>query len=300
MPRPDPDPNDASHTIGSALRELTAHLTRAGIEDAGGDVRRLVGAVLDLSGAAVLSKPERPLTGEQFETLRRYVGRREKREPVARILGERDFYGRAFAISPATLDPRPDSETLVVTALDIARDEGWLARPLRILDVGTGSGCLLLTLLCELPNARGTGTDISEAALAIARENAHRLDVASRAVWVAADALEGVDGPFDIMVCNPPYIRSSDIALLDADVRDFDPPLALDGGADGLAVYRRLMVRIPIVIPDGWVVFEVGHDQADAVAALLASEVRGIDAAEILFNRDVAGKRRCVAARTRD
>lgn len=296
MPEPDPP---APHTIGSALRQLTADLARAGIEDAGGDVRRLVAAVLDLPSVAVLSRPERALSAAQFATLQRYVARRATREPVSRILGQRDFYGRTFAISPATLDPRPDSETLIVAALDIARDEGWASQPLRILDVGTGSGCLLLTLLCELPGAHGTGTDISNGALEIARENARRLGVADRVDWLQADALEKVAGPFHMLVANPPYVRTAEIAHLEAEVRNFDPRQSLDGGAHGLAVYRRLVPRIKSVIPNGWTVLEVGHDQADEVAALLASALRGIDASDIRILRDVSGKQRCVAVKTR-
>ena len=140
--------------------------------------------MLGLSGAQVLSQPERRLCPEEVERFDRCIARRRNREPVSRILGEREFYGRSFAISPATLDPRPDSETLIEAALERVRREGWLARPLRILDVGTGSGCLLLTLLCELPNAVGVGTDISEAALDVARDNARRLGVEHRAQWL--------------------------------------------------------------------------------------------------------------------
>jgi len=297
MPEPDPA---RPHTVGSALRELTPVLVRAGIEGAGGDLRRLVAAVLDLPSAALLSRPEQALSAEQFARLRCYVERRAKREPVSRILGVRDFYGRPFTISPATLDPRPDSETLIMAALAIAREEGWLSTPLRILDIGTGSGCLLLTLLCELPKASGMGTDISRAALVVARENANRFGVADRVDWLQADGLESIAGPFHMLVANPPYVRSAEMPLLEPEVRNFDPAQALDGGDDGLGLYRRLAPRIRNAIPNGWAVLEVGHDQADDVVALLASHAAGIDASEIRVHRDVAGKRRCVAVRTRD
>jgi release factor glutamine methyltransferase len=289
----------AAHTIGRAVRELTAFLASAGIEGAGGDARRLVAAVLDVPGVAILSRPEMTLTGEQLATLRRHAERRAAHEPVSRILGEREFYGRTFAISPATLDPRPDSETLIAAALDIVRHEGWHGKPLRLLDVGTGSGCLLLTLLGELPHARGTGTDISAAALQVAAANAGRLDLTHRVDWLQADALESPIGQFHILIANPPYVRTAEIAGLDAEVRNFDPYAALDGGADGLEFYRRMLPRIPSVVPDGWVVLEVGHDQAGAVAGMLASHVRGIDLRQVRIHRDVAGRRRCVAARTR-
>ena len=281
------------------MRELTAHLTRAGIEGAGGDVRRLAAAALGVSGAAVLMEPDRVLTTAELQLLRAFVERRRQHEPVSRILGERDFYGRTFAICPATLDPRPDSETVIAAALEIAREEGWTSRPIRILDVGTGSGCLLLTLLCELPQATGLGTDISAAALDTASLNAGRLGLDPRVTWLRADGLESIAGPFHMLVANPPYVRTAEIPGLEPEVREFDPTQALDGGPDGLAIYRRLVPRIADVIPSGgWVVLEVGHDQAADVAALLASKEAGMDVARIRLHQDAAGKGRCVAART--
>ena len=231
------------------MRELTAQLARAGIEGAAGDVRRLAAAALGVSGAAVLMGPERVLTTAELQLLRAFVERRRQHEPVSRILGERDFYGRTFAISPATLDPRPDSETVIAAALEIAREEGWMSRPIRILDVGTGSGCLLLTLLCELPQATGLGTDISAAALDTASLNAGRLGLGRRVTWLRADGLESIAGPFHMLVANPPYVRTAEIPGLEPEVRDFDPTQALDGGPDGLAMYRRLMPRIADVTP---------------------------------------------------
>jgi release factor glutamine methyltransferase len=281
------------------MRSLTIELARAGIDGAGGDVRRLMAAVLGLPPAVLLREPERAIGAEEARTLRGYVARRAGHEPVSRILGKRDFYGRSFVISEATLDPRPESETVVAAALEIARGEGWMHRPLRVLDVGTGSGCLLLSLLCELPEAHGVGTDISGRALAVARANAGRLGVADRVTWLKADALVNVHGPFHMLITNPPYVRTAEIAGLDREVRDFDPPSALDGGADGLAVYRRLAPRICDAVPDGWVVVEVGHDQADAVIALFAAHAVGSGADAIRVRRDIAGRRRCVAMKTR-
>lgn len=286
-------------TIRSALALFTAELDRAGVAEPGGDVRRLLAALLGTSAAALIGAPEQELDARQLQALRAQVARRAAREPVSRILGVREFYGRPFAISPATLDPRPDSETLVSVALDIAAREGWDREPLNILDVGTGSGCLLVTMLCELPLAQGTGTDISLAALEMARANAASLGVAGRAAFVSADALENVTGPVQLMVANPPYIRSSDIAGLEREVSRFDPLAALDGGADGLSIYRRMASRIHEVVPDGWFVCEVGHDQAEAVTNLLAAEVRGNVTPQIDVHLDLAGHRRCVAMRTR-
>ncbi len=286
----------ARPTLGAALRQATADLRRAGIDGAGDDARRLLVSALGLSAAQVLARPEWQLSAAEAESFRRCIARRVAREPVSRILGEREFYGRSFAISPATLDPRPDSETLIEAALALAAENGPSARPLRILDVGTGSGCLLLTLLAELPHALGVGTDTSAAALDVARANAGRLGLAPRAQWLAADALEAIGGPFGILISNPPYIPSAEIAGLDPEVRCHDPLQALDGGEDGLRFFHRLIARMAQVVPDGWVVLEVGHDQADAVAALLGSS----GSSDIRFYRDVAGKRRCVAARTRN
>jgi release factor glutamine methyltransferase len=295
-----PDAKSGSpQTLRDALAAATATLRHAGIEDAGNDARRLLAATLGFSGAQVLASPETPLSAGQADIFARFLGRRARREPVSRILGEREFYGRTFKLSPATLDPRPDSETLIEVALAFIDEAGLRAAPLRILDVGTGTGCLLTTLLCELPNATGLGTDISEAALQAASDNARRLGVADRAAWRVADALGGIDGPFDILVCNPPYIRTSVIADLDPEVRDFDPRAALDGGSDGLEFYRRMAPRLAALVPSGWVLFEVGYDQAAAVADLLASATDGRNSPRLSLHRDVAGMTRCVAYRSR-
>jgi release factor glutamine methyltransferase len=301
MPELDLTLGGAGPTVGAALRRSAAALAAAGTEGASGDVRRLLAAVLEVPAAKLLSEPERVLTPAQASRLADFVARRAGREPVSRILGRRDFYGRSFLVSPATLDPRPDTETLVETALAVVREERWDPAVVRILDVGTGTGCLLLTLLCELPGARGTGTDISDAALAVARRNADLLGVADRASWLTADALETVSGSFHILVSNPPYVRTGDIAHLEPEVCNFDPLLALDGGADGLAVYNRLAPMIARVVPNGWTILEVGVDQADAVVALITGAVpeTGAEAADVRVCRDVAGKRRCVALKTR-
>lgn len=288
----------AHATLGAALRRAAAELRAAGVERPAEDARRLAAAVLGLSPVQILSHPELRLPPEQSARLSGAIARRAAGEPVSRILGKREFYGRSFAISPATLDPRPDSETLVETALSLVRAEGWSARPLRILDVGTGSGCLLVSLLAALPRATGVGTDVSEAALRTARANALASGVAHRASWLAADMLEGVGGSFDLLICNPPYVATAEIETLAAEVRCFDPRSALDGGADGLQFFHRLAAGFAAVVPDGWIVLEVGHDQADAVAALLASVRPALQEPKIYH--DIAGKRRCVAMRSRN
>ena len=283
-------------TLAQALRRATADLARAGIEGPGNDARLLISAALGLSAAQVLARPERSLRPEEVHSFGRLIARRVAREPVSRILGEREFYGRTFGISPATLDPRPDSETLIDHTLKLVTLEGWQSRALRILDVGTGSGCLLLTLLAELPGAFGVGTDVSVAALETARANAVRLGLARSAGWLAGDLVAAVRGPFDILISNPPYIPSLEIAQVEPEVREHDPLLALDGGADGVAFFRRLSASVEEIVPDGWIVLETGYNQTDAVATLLAAQ--GLR--EISVQRDVAGRRRCVAARTRN
>jgi release factor glutamine methyltransferase len=282
-------------TLAAAIRDAASELRSAGVGEPGNDARRLAGAVLGLSAAEFLSVPGQLLTPDQTERLSRCVARRAAREPVSRILGEREFYGRSFAITPATLDPRPDSETLIEVALGLAADEDWLEKPLRVLDVGTGSGCLLVSLLAELPRALGTGTDVSEAALHVARTNARRLGVADRASWVAANLLNGINGTFDLLICNPPYIASGQIDQLEPEVRCFEPRAALDGGPDGLRFFHLLAEKVAAVVPNGWVVLEVGHDQADAVASMLSS-----GGAEPGIYRDLSRHRRCVAMRSRN
>ena len=224
--------------------------------------------------------------------------RRALREPVSRILGRRDFYGRVFHVTAATLDPRPCSETLIEAALELAREEGWRGRPIRILDVGTGSGCLLLTLLAELPLATGLGTDISGEALAVAEENARRLGLAQRSRFAVANFLEGIEETFDLVVANPPYVASTDIAGLEPEVRDHDPLPALDGGPDGLDGYRAIAADIKRIVPTGWTLVEVGAGQAAAVAQLLqgGGPDRPLPAARMW--RDLGGHVRAVAVKT--
>jgi release factor glutamine methyltransferase len=224
------------------------------------------------------------------------VLRRTAREPVSRILGVREFYGRRFKLSPATLDPRSDSETLIEAALAIAKREGWGEKPVRILDIGTGTGCLLLTLLAELPLASGLGTDVSEAALAMAAENACSLGLAGRATFARHDALDGIAEPFDLVLSNPPYIARGDIPGLDPEVREYDPLAALDGGADGLDVYRKIAGKLEGVAR-GWVVLEVGMGQADAVALVLHQAFVKTRHAEVCRYADLGGHTRCVALR---
>ena len=283
-------------TLGDAARSAQRSLAAAGVEDAGRDARLLVAAAAGVDTHDIIARPERVLSADAQDRLQSMVARRCTREPVSRILGVREFYGRPFALSPATLDPRPDSETLIEAALDIATREGWRDRPIRILDIGTGSGCLLLTLLAELPRWTGLGTDIAGSALDVAALNASSLGLSGRVSFRQADMLEGIEGPFDLVISNPPYIPSADIAGLSAEVRQYDPRGALDGGEDGLDFYRRIIAGLPRVLA-GWVIFEVGAGQAEDVALLLEKAFVKTRQAQLSRHADLGGHTRCVVFR---
>lgn len=291
----------ASSFAGLTAREATTAVARmlgeAGIEEPGRDARLLVQGALRLSAEEILKAPELRLDDKAGAELAAFARRRAAYEPVSRILGRRGFFGRTFRITPATLDPRPCTETVIEAALAVVDLEGWRERPLRILDVGTGSGALLVTLLAELEQAGGLGTDISEAALEAARDNAAQLGVASRARFINRRSLSGIEGPFDLVVSNPPYIPSADIAGLAPEVRDYDPRAALDGGPDGLNIYRELAEGLLSVVPDGWMLVEVGAGQAEAVENLL-SRAAGSALRETRQWADLGHHTRCVAVRT--
>lgn len=288
----------APATLGDACRSLAARLRAAGIEPAPHEARLLVQAALGLSAERLLAQSQLVLDDGALAAIERLASRRLNREPVTRIVGSREFYGRLFEIGPEVLDPRPDTETLIDLALELVREDGPTGRPLRILDIGTGSGAILVTLLAELPQAIGLATDISPAALEIARRNAAAIGVGSRATFRLADMLDGLDGQFDLIVSNPPYIRSAEIATLAPEVRCHDPVLALDGGADGLTCYRRIADGVvALVAPGGWVAVEVGYDQSAAVEDLFAARFRPAGQVDIRAARDLAGVHRCVALR---
>jgi release factor glutamine methyltransferase len=285
----------AGQTIEIARRALTARFKTNDIDSAELDARILAGAVLGLDLTGLIAAATRILTTEEAERLEGFAERRMAGEPVARIIGLKEFWGLPLRLSPDTLVPRPDTETVVEAALEILRAGSMCDQPLRIADLGTGSGAILLALLSELPSAFGIGTDISVAALRTARENARQLGLASRAAFVACDYASALSGPFDLMLSNPPYIRSPDIASLDAEVRDHDPFRALDGGADGLDAYRLIApAAARLLAPGGALVVEVGHDQSGEVEGLLAAAGLTADGGP---KSDLAGIRRAVVGR---
>ena len=255
----------------------------------------LVGAALGLDLTGLITAAKQLLTPDEANRLEDFSRRRLSGEPVARILGEREFWGLPLKLSPATLVPRPDTETLVELALEMLRIGGELNRPMRIADLGTGSGAILLALLSELPAAHGFGTDISADALQTAAANAARAGLSGRATFIACDYATGLSGPFDVIVSNPPYIRSADIAALAIEVRHHDPLAALDGGADGLDAYRALIPQAARLLAAGAaLVVEAGQGQSGQIEGLMTAE--GLAPASAP-KADLAGVPRAVAGR---
>ena len=256
--------------VDAARRDITARFKSAGLDSPELDARLLIGAALDLDHTGLSIQTSRTITRDEAEAIEKHVLRRIAHEPIARILGCKEFWGLAFQISPATLVPRPDTETLVSAALELLQSQNKLTSDIRIADLGTGSGAILLALLSECPAAHGVGTDISEDALAIASINARNFGFTNRAAFVQSDYAAALSGPFDLIVSNPPYIRSDEIEKLDIDVRDHDPRLALDGGEDGLVAYRKIAGQAaPLLVAGGALIVEVGHDQAADVAKIM-------------------------------
>ena len=285
----------SAQTAEAARRALTARFKFAHIESPELEARMLVGAVLGLDLTGLIAAANRTLTPDESIRLEDVARRRLAGEPVARILGTREFWGLSLTLSPATLVPRPDTETVVELALEMLRAAPRPDPLLRIADIGTGSGAILLALLSELPNACGIGTDISSEALQTAHGNAVALELAGRTEFVACDYAAALSGPFDLIVSNPPYIRSADIAALAPEVRDHDPRAALDGGSDGLDAYRVLIPQAAqLLAPGGALVVEVGHGQSEDVRGLMAAA--GLTG-EQPGRTDLAGIRRAVAGR---
>jgi len=280
-------------TVETARRALAAQFKSAAIESAELDARILAGHVLGLDLTGLISAAQRQLTPDESARLAQFAHRRLAGEPVARIVGEKEFWGLPLQLSSATLVPRPDTETLVELALEMLRDGGPENRPLRIADLGTGSGAILLALLSELPAAEGFGTDVSEVALQTARANAARTGLSGRATFIACDYASGLAGPFDLIASNPPYIRSADIAGLAGEVRNHDPIAALDGGADGFNAYRTLIPQAATLLaPGAPLVVEAGEGQSAQIQALMTAA--GL-AAAIAPKADLAGIPRAVA-----
>jgi release factor glutamine methyltransferase len=276
-----------SDTLRALIKQASEQLASRSIETADLDARLLLQAVSSLRHEEIVAEPDLVVPPDVAARFWSLIVRRSSFEPVSRILGTREFYGRSFRVTPDVLDPRADTETLIGAVLTLAEGKG----PLRILDLGTGSGAIVVTLLAELPGAKAVASDISAAALKVAKGNAEALGVANRARFVQANWFDGVDGKFDLIVSNPPYIPLGDIAGLAVDARDFDPPMALDGSPDGLEAYRRIASGAGgHLAPKGHVVLEIGAGQENAVNDLFRGQG---------FNResrhfDLAGHVRCL------
>jgi len=285
----------AGQSVEIARRKLTARLASAAISSPELDARLLIGAVLSLDLTGVIAAASRLLSADESKRIEEFAQRRLGGEPVARILGVKEFWGLPLKLSAETLVPRPDTETLVELALEMLRASPAPNRPWRIADLGTGSGAILLALLSELPDACGFGTDISAAALQTAQANAADLGLADRASFIACDYAAGLIGPFDLIVSNPPYIRSADISGLAAAVRDHDPRRALDGGADGLDAYRALVPQAAhLLAPSGALVVEAGQGQCGQIERLMTAAGLIPESAP---KADLAGIPRAVAGR---
>jgi release factor glutamine methyltransferase len=258
-------------TVEAARRSLAQRLRHRGLDTPELDARLLVAHALGLDHAALAAQSRRVLTTAETDAVSALAARRLAHEPVARILGRKEFWGLDLALDAQTLLPRPETESVVEAALAAITGESPLLRALRIADLGTGSGALLLALLSELPSAFGIGTDISLAALDCARGNADALGLGGRASFVACDYGSALEGPIDLVVSNPPYVAHGDIAALQPEVRDFDPGRALDGGPDGLDGYRAIAADARrLLAPAGILVVELGWGQLGAVTTLFA------------------------------
>jgi release factor glutamine methyltransferase len=262
----------AGKAVESARRSLTARFKSGNIDSPELDARILLGAALGVDLTGMITAASRLLATDESARLEEFARRRLAGEPVARILGSREFWGLPLKLSAATLVPRPDTETVVELALEMLRAGPDRGRRLRIADIGTGSGAILLALLSELPEAYGLGTDISEPALRTASINAAHLGFAPRAGFVACDYAAALSGGFDLIVSNPPYVRSAEIADLAPEVRDHDPHQALDGGTEGLAAYRAIIPQAARqLVGGGALVVEAGHGQSGDIQGLMTA-----------------------------
>lgn len=283
-----------STTLVQAWTRARDRLKAARIDSPVIDARLLVEAAAEATRLDIVTDPYREVTPEQLAALDGYLERRERREPVSRILGRKGFWKIMLGVTPHVLSPRPDTETVVQEALAAFPDAHGA---FDLLDLGVGSGAIALAILAERPRARGLGVDVSSEALAVARENAANLGLAARLALLRGDWTEGLgEAGFDLVVANPPYIPSADIDTLDPEVREHDPRDALDGGRDGLDAYRALAPQILRVLrPGGAFLVEIGHDQAEAVRALFeAAGAQGLRTVQDLAARDrvVAGTKK--------
>lgn len=278
-------------TVASCIALAADRLKAAGIEQPRRETRLLLAHALGVDPVAILGYPEQPVPDSgRFLDL---VEQRASGVPMAQILGRREFWGLDFRVTRDTLDPRPASETVVEAALDAMA--GRRGEAVSVLDLGTGTGCLLLAVLSELREANGVGVDLSPAAIAVARDNARRLGLERRARFFVGDWAAALVGKFDLVLANPPYVPRGEIARLQREVAEFEPRLALDGGEDGLDAYRRLARDLArLMRPAGTAVLEVGQGQWDAVNEIFQDAKLHVGGPVA----DLAGVRRCLVCRS--
>lgn len=270
------------------MREAAQRMAGAGVENAPREARLLLAYALDVEPVDVIVRETDNVEPVALNSFEQAVARRLAGEPVSRIRGWREFYGRRFVVTPDVLDPRPETELLVEQGLKRLLSGG------RVLDLGTGSGCILASVLAERLDAVGVGLDISPAALAVARRNAQALGISGRAEFSEGGWGRDLPGPFDLALSNPPYIAQTEMAGLAVDVRAYDPHLALTPGGDGLDAYRSILGVMPRWLkPGGWIGFEFGADQAGSVVALMSAA----DLQAIEVYRDLAGIERAAFGR---
>ena len=260
-------------SIGEALHIASDTLSNAGVPEARKEARSLLAHVLEVDWALLLTHPEKPLADPSLNRFRELVQRRSSGEPAQYITGSQDFYGRRFEVNGDVLIPRPETEGLVETALSFVSST---QSPFWVCDVGTGSGCIAITMLCERPFARALGVDISEAALEVARRNAKAHNVVDRISFIRSDCFDELPGAsaFDLIVSNPPYVSARVMSGLQREVRDYEPRVALTPGEDGLTIIKRLITDAPrFVTPGGHLVIEIGFDQSEAIPGLLDPDV---------------------------
>ncbi|WP_172329819.1 peptide chain release factor N(5)-glutamine methyltransferase [Mangrovicoccus sp. HB161399] len=273
-----------SQTVGETMRAGMARMRAAGVADPARDARRLAAAALQVDPSRISLMAHDPWPDTASAAWEAMVAAREARRPVSQIVGSRAFFGRRFRVTSDVLDPRPETEALIVEALR--------APASRVLDIGTGSGCILLTLLAEWPDAAGVATDASPAALEVARANAADLGLAARAEFHLGDWSAGAEGPFDLVVSNPPYIAADELAALEPEVTRWEPAMALSPGEDGLAAYRAILPQAAdLLAPAGRILLEIGASQGPDVADLCRKE--GFRDVRVLADLD--GRDRVVA-----
>ncbi len=299
-PRADPrvNPRPARPTLADVYTDVVGDLQRHDVANARHEARALIVDAAGLDAVDFVVGPDLVLAPAQCRAISAWLKRRCAGEPLARIRGWQEFYGRRFVVSAATLEPRPDTETLIDAALELVDARHGRNHPWRIIDVGTGSGCLVLTLLAELPQATAVATDISVQALATALHNANELRLADRLSLHHTNFLDGIAGRFELLISNPPYVKSKDIATLEVEVQGHDPVLSLDGGADGLACYRAIGAAAKLHLGDSLMILETACDDDQRVTdAVLSAAGPGVFRPLRVW-QDLSGCNRCVALET--